>query len=241
MTIIIPNTFADKTGTVRLEDLDENFTQIVTDLNTEVTTIQGQVDTSLAEVEAAVDSIEDPIAMGLIFGPDPIQVEPGSVVQCVVKRYDGQTSYTTGTSTSGVEITDLRVSITPKYSNSLIYCIFQIFGEGSSTHDYIYRVFKNGTVPTGTYAGFNTVSGDLHYSGIAQALPYEGDYSSTPYATTMQYHDYPGTSGTAITYAPGVKDTYGVSRVYYVNRTVGAPQNGYEVGVSFATAWEIAQ
>jgi len=238
MTIIIPNTFADKTGVVQLEDLDENFTSVVSGVNTEVTNIQGQVDT----IEQTVNNIEDPVAMGLVFGPDPVPpVERGSVVQCVVKRYDGQTSYTTGTSTSGVEITDLRVSITPKYSNSLIYCIFQIFGEGSSTHDYIYRVFKNGTVPTGTYAGFNTVSGDLHYSGIAQALPYEGDYNSTPYATTMQYHDYPGTSGTAITYAPGVKDTYGVSRVYYVNRTVGAPQNGYEVGVSFATAWEIAQ
>jgi hypothetical protein len=231
MTIIIPNSFADKTGVVRLEDLDENFSQIATDLNTEVTSIQN-----------TVDSIEDPVAMSLIFGPDtPPQIEPGSVVQCVVKRYDGQTSYTTGTSTSGVEITDLRVSITPKYSNSLIYCIFQIFGEGQSTHDYIYRVFKNGAVPTGTYAGFNTVSGDQHYSGIAQALPYEGDYNSTPYATTMQYHDYPGTSGTAITYAPGVKDSYGTSRVYFVNRTVGTPQNGYEVGVSFATAWEIAQ
>lgn len=238
MTILIPNTFANKTGVVQLEDLDENFTSVVSGVNTEVTNIQGQVDA----VEETVNNIEDPVAMGLIFGPDAApQVEPGSVVQCVVKRYDGQTSYTTGTTTSGVEITDLRVSITPKYSNSLIYCIFQIFGEGQSTHDYIYRVFKNGTVPTGTYAGFNTVSGDLHYSGIAQALPYEGDYNSTPYATTMQYHDYPGTSGTAITYAPGVKDTYGVSRVYFVNRTVGTPQNGYEVGVSFATAWEIAQ
>ena len=235
MTIIIPNSFADKTGVVRLEDLDENFSQIATDLNTEVTNIQNEVQTTL-------DSIEDPVAMSLIFGSDPIPpVEPGSVVQCIVKRYDGQTSYTTGTSTSGVEITDLRVTITPKYSNSLIYCIFQIFGEGQSTHDYIYRVFKNGTVPTGTYAGFNTTSGDLHYSGIAQALPYEGDYNSTPYATTMQYHDYPGTSGAAITYAPGVKDTYGTSRLFYVNRTVGTPQNGYEVGVSFATAWEIAQ
>lgn len=195
--------------------------------------------TGAATLRSASNTIP---AGGILSGTDVGSIKaPGTVVQCIVRRYDGQTSYTTGTSTSGVEITDLRVTITPKYSNSLIYCIFQIFGEGQGTHDYIYKVFKNGTVPTGTYAGFNTVSGNLHYSGIAQALPYEGDYNSTPYATTMQYHDYPGTSGAAITYAPGVKDTYGTSRLFYVNRTVGTPQNGYEVGVSFATAWEIAQ
>ena len=167
-------------------------------------------------------------------------INPGSVIQCQVKRYDTPTSYTTGTTLSGVEMTDLRVSITPKRASSLIICQFQVHGEGSTTHDYIYRVFKNGSVPTGTYAGFNTAAGDQHWSGIAMALPYETDYNSTPFTQNFMYYDFPN-STSAITYAPGVKDTYGTSRVYYVNRTVGASQAGYETGVSLSIAWEIAQ
>lgn len=66
MTILIPNTFANKTGVVQLEDLDENFTSVVSGVNTEVTNIQGQVDA----VEETVNNIEDPVAMGLVFGPD---------------------------------------------------------------------------------------------------------------------------------------------------------------------------
>ena len=55
MTLIIPNSFADKTGQVKLEDLDENFTTVVTGVN---------------QVQTTVDNIEDPVAMALIFGPD---------------------------------------------------------------------------------------------------------------------------------------------------------------------------
>jgi len=165
---------------------------------------------------------------------------PGSIIQTVVKRTDSHLSYTTGTSASGVEFTDLRVSITPKYANSMILVIFQMHGEGASTHDYTMKIWKNGVVPDGTYAGYNTTSGNLVYSGFAQPLPYEGDYNSTPHTQTMHYHDFPNTTST-ITYAPGVQDSYGTSRVYYVNRTVGSPQNGYETGVSMTIAMEIAQ
>jgi hypothetical protein len=126
MTIIIPNTFADKTGTVRLEDLDENFTQIVADLNTEVTTIQDQVDTSLAGVEAAVDSIEDPIAMGLIFGAEP-QVDIGTqLAQIVTTTNSSATGALTGVIpldntipqiTEGNQI--MSITVTPKSSTSI--------------------------------------------------------------------------------------------------------------------------
>jgi hypothetical protein len=166
---------------------------------------------------------------------------PGNIVQVQVKRTDSLLSYTTGTSTSGVEFSDLRVSITPKFANSLIICNFQIHGEGSSTHDYDYKIWKNGSVPSGTYAGHNSVSGLQFWSGFAQALPYEGDYNSTPFTQTMTYHDIPGSTSTVF-YAPGVQDSYGTSRVYYVNRTVGsAGTGGYETGVSMSVAMEIAQ
>ena len=168
-------------------------------------------------------------------------INPGSVIQCQVKRYDTATSYTTGTGVNGVEMTDLRVSITPKRSNSLIICQFQVHGEGASSHNYIFRVFKNGAVPSGTYAGYNTAAGDNQWSGIAMALPYESDYSTTPFTQNFMYYDYPGVTS-AITYAPGIKESGGVSYVWYLNRTVSSTgTTNQENGVSLSIAWEIAQ
>jgi|688.fasta_scaffold59820_7 hypothetical protein len=168
-------------------------------------------------------------------------ISPGSIIQCKVTRYDTATTYTTGTGLNGVELTDLRVSITPKRANSLIVCQFQIHGEGASSHNYIFRVFKNGSVPAGTYAGYNTVAGDQQWSGFAMALPYETDYDSTPFTQNFMYFDYPGVTS-AITYAPGVKESGGVSYVWTLNRTVNASASAnYERGVSLSIAWEIAQ
>ena len=114
-------------------------------------------------------------------------------------------------------------------------------GEGASSHNYIFRVFKNGAVPTGTYAGFNNAAGDQHWSGIAMALPYETDYSSTPFTQNFMYYDFPGVT-TPITYAPGVKESGGTSYVWYLNRTVGSTgTTNQENGVSLSIAWEIAQ
>jgi hypothetical protein len=166
---------------------------------------------------------------------------PGTVLQCQITRYDGLTTYATGTSASGVELSVLRVSITPKVATSMILCQFFSFGEGASTHNYVYNVYKDGAVPTGTYAGYNTTNGNQTYSGIAMALPYETDYNSTPFGTTFFYHDFPGDTS-AHTYAPGVKESSGTNYTWYVNRTVGsAGAGGSENGVSFSIAWEIAQ
>jgi len=164
---------------------------------------------------------------------------PGSVVQCQVKRTDTQLAY--ACSGTGTEFTDLRVSITPKFANSLILCQFQIFGEGGSGHDWTMKLFKNGSIPAGTYAGYNTIQGNQVWSGITAPMVYESDYNSTPQTSTMLYHDFPG-STTAVTYAPGANQSGGSAWTYYVNRTVGSLGSGsYEVGVSFSIAWEIAQ
>jgi len=165
---------------------------------------------------------------------------PGQVVQCQVVRVDTQHTYSYGTTNTGIEMTNLRVAITPKFSSSMILCMFQIFGEPSN-HNTIFKVFKNGTVPTGTYAGFNTTSGETSWSGIAMALPYETDYNSTPFSQTFYYHDFPNSTSQQ-TYAPGVKDSNNNNRTWYLNRPAGSAGTGiYETGVSFAIAWEIAQ
>jgi hypothetical protein len=168
-------------------------------------------------------------------------ISPGSVIQCVITRYDAPTTYTTGNSLGGVEMTDLRVSIRPKRSNSMIMCTFQVFSEGASTHDYVMTVFKNGAVPDGPYAGFNNQAGRQFWSGYAMPLPYETDYNSTPFTSTMRYFDFPKTTD-LITYAPGVQNTAGTSYTWFLNRTAGSVgTTSYENGASISMAWEIAQ
>ena len=163
---------------------------------------------------------------------------PGSVVQVKTTRYDTAYSLSTGTV---AEITPLRVSITPKFANSLILCTFQIHGEGASTHDYIYTVFKNGSMPGGTYAGYNTAQGNQYWSGIAQALPYESDYSSTPFTQHMTYFDFPNSTSEQL-YAPGIRNAQGSNYTYYINRTVGSTGSAnHEFGVCMSIAMEIAQ
>lgn len=169
----------------------------------------------------------------------------GNVVQCKVTRYDGQTSASTGTGVDGVELTVMRTSITPKFSNSIILCQFQIHSEISGNDwDAMFTVYKNGVVPTGTYAGFNTVVGNALWSGLSMTNPYDStnNVSSTPYTQSFVYHDFPGTTNT-LTYAPGIKTSNaGAIKTIYVNRTVDSlGTTSLEAGVSFATIWEIAQ
>ena len=169
----------------------------------------------------------------------------GNVVQCKITRYDVRTSVAFGTSVNGVELTGLRVSITPKFNNSMILCQFQIFGEGTtSSHNYLFNVYKNGSVPTtGNYLGYNSEGGNTSWSGIAMVESYDSsaNSASTPDSKMFMYHDFPGTTNT-LTYAPGIKDSNASNYTYYINRTASDPGSGsYEVGVSYSTVWEIAQ
>ena len=165
----------------------------------------------------------------------------GGIIQHKILRYDSFTSVATGTSNDGVEITPLRISITPKFRNSMILCMFQVFGEGLVTHNYIMRVFKNGSTITGNYPGFNREAGNVAWSGIAMSLPFEENYASTPHQVIFYYHDFPNTTDPVV-YGPGIKESGNVNYTYFINRpatSAGAVNN--ENGVSFSMVWEIMQ
>lgn len=169
----------------------------------------------------------------------------GNVVQCKIMRYDIQTSGSTGTGIDGAELTGMRVSITPRFINSMIICQFQVHAEISSNDwDAMFTVYRNGAVPTGTYAGFNTVVGNNNWSGLSITGPYDsaGNVDSTPFTQSFIYHDFPGTTST-LTYAPGIKTSSpSGAKTFYINRTFGSlGASSYEAGVSFSTVWEIAQ
>lgn len=73
MAITVPNTFADKSGQVQLEDLDDNFSQLATGVNQ----LETDINNDISVLETTIDNIEDPVAMSLLFGPDP-QVDASS-------------------------------------------------------------------------------------------------------------------------------------------------------------------
>jgi hypothetical protein len=96
-------------------------------------------------------------------------------------------------------------------------------------------------MPAGTYAGYNNDAGNQNWSGIAQALPYETDYNSTPFTQTFTYFDFPN-SNTEQLYAPGIRNAAGTNYSYFINRTAGsAGAANHERGVSMSIAMEIAQ
>lgn len=215
MTIIIPNTFADKTGTVRLEDLDENFTQIVTDLNTEVTTIQGQVDTSLAEVEAAVDSIEDPIAMGLIFGPDaPTNDAPGTVIQVVQTVFNTTWGTTPANGTTFYPVTGFTATITPKYSTSKILVMVNMHCS-SGYWEIQGRLTRNTADITASWGAARGLRTQCSFA----THTYSGGTSGYNWLNVAyQYLDSPATTSAT---------TYGVSLNGYSTYAIGVNYNVY--------------
>lgn len=165
---------------------------------------------------------------------------PNAIIQTITSRYDAQVSLSTGTGTSGVEITGMKTSITPKFSNSMILCQFQVFHEPSSI-DNIFRVFKDGLLIDGFFPSYNKIVGNQHWSGISMVGYYEVEYTWTPTTTLFYYYDFPMTTST-ISYSPAIKNSTGSNVTVTVNRSIGSTgASAYEVGVSYTTLWEIAQ
>lgn len=161
----------------------------------------------------------------------------GAVLQTLVVRYDGRPSYSVVA--AGVALTQLRLTITPTYTNSLIVCEWIIHGEPAS-HDQGFRVWKNGANITGTYASFNTNVGDNQHSFIDASM-YDANDSSTPNCSHICYYDFPGVT-TSTFYDPVARPSDGSTRTFFINRVVGsAGQANHENGVSFGRITEIKQ
>ena len=163
----------------------------------------------------------------------------GAVLQTIVMRYDGRPGISMPTSYPGGQLSNLRLTITPQYSNSLIIVEYFISGEPNN-HDSGVRLCRNGSVVTGTYAGFNTNSGQNNHSFINAAW-YDPDNNSTPKTCKVFYYDYPGTTS-SVYYEPSFASTDGGTRTYLLNRCTGsAGQNNHENGVTYGRITEIRQ
>jgi hypothetical protein len=163
----------------------------------------------------------------------------GAVLQTIMIRYDPRPGWSTPTSANGTLVSSMRLTITPTYSNSLIICEWRLHGECAS-HDAGFRVARNGTVVTGTYAGFNRDTGQNNHSFINSEW-YDADDSSTPQSPSFLYYDFPGTTSSTF-YDPSTASTDGNTRTYFQNRPISSGgQNNHENGVSWGRITEIRQ
>jgi len=163
----------------------------------------------------------------------------GAVLQTILVRYDLRPGWSTPTSYPGTLVSSLRLTITPTYSNSLIICEWRLHGECAS-HDAGFRVARNGSIVTGTYAGFNQDTGQNNHSFINSEW-YDGDDGSTPQSPSFLYYDFPNTTS-SVFYDPTTASTDGNTRTYFQNRPIGsAGQNNHENGVSWGRITEIRQ
>lgn len=158
---------------------------------------------------------------------------PGNIIQVNNIRIDNQASYSVSNSPS--IITELNQIITPKYSNSKIMVQWEIQYE--CDYNSVFVIFKNGSVQSN---GYNTVTGNIFYSGYA-VTEYDSDVASTPNRSTITYFDVPG-STSQHTYQIGLKSASASNSAFYLNRPFSSTgANSYEIGVSLGYIMEIKQ
>lgn len=164
---------------------------------------------------------------------------PGSVVQVKTVRSDSRTTISSNNSGNGTTITQLNLTITPKFANSLLVMQWMINGEHHN--DNVFLIHKNGSlITTAGEQGYNSESGNVRWSGIASAF-YDQNDSTTPSNWFIQYFAIAG-STSSTTFAPATKSSSSGNYTFYLNRTfAGTGQDAYETMVSTGTIWEIAQ
>lgn len=156
----------------------------------------------------------------------------GKVVQTVYVRTDVRTTYTANNTGDGNAITQLRLTIAPKRSDSWIWLRWTVFYE--MYHDTVFLVQENGAL-----IGYNTQRGNARWSGILTPL-YDNDYNSTPQVSTINW--FVRANSTASRYYDlAVRSSQGGVFTFALNRTVGSTgTTDYEVGTSFGFAREIS-
>jgi hypothetical protein len=165
---------------------------------------------------------------------------PDSIVQVKYFRTDTRTTYSAGPSGNGTTMTALNLTITPRYSNSLLLAQWMINGEAHQ--DNVFLVHRDGSVvTTSTYEGYNNVLGlASRWSGMMSGF-YDQNEDSTPSNWFLQYL-VPASSVASTTLAPAIRSSNGNTYTFALNRTInGATQDSYETMVSTGTIWEIAQ
>jgi hypothetical protein len=161
----------------------------------------------------------------------------GFVRQFKSIQTSNRSTYSAAVSGNGTAVTDLNITITPKYATSLIILTWMINGE--SSYNVTWTAMKNGVLITDTgYEGYNNNIGNVRYSGLLTPT-YDLNDSSTPYNLFLQYAVIAGSTASR-TYAPAIRAAGGSAYTLYLNRTVAsAGADNQEQTVSTGQAMEI--
>jgi hypothetical protein len=162
----------------------------------------------------------------------------GSVVQFGFKRTDAQNTYSSPTSGNGTTVTDLAMTVTPRYAQSTIVLEYLINGEYDDDWDNMWLIHRDGVLMTNP-ASYNVNIGNTRYSGISIAGSYDTNNDSTPFHMKLSFVVPAVTTATRV-YAPATRDTGAGGSTLYLNRTIAAAGDNRERMVSYAVYMEIA-
>lgn len=164
----------------------------------------------------------------------------GVVIQSKMTR--ATTKAVLSTNSTPVEVSsDLRLTITPKFANSMLKMSWVISGEGAHTNSYVWRVGKDGTTSSAV-SGYEPHLESGIWSGI-----YIGSHKSETNDDST-----PNTEGPFLFYVPAenLTERYytltfatgnGGSYTYYVGRTIGGTgSSDHENAIALGFIEEIA-
>ena len=160
----------------------------------------------------------------------------GGIIQVQYTQFTGTNAVSIAANT-GTALTDLTVNITPASTSSVIHLQAHIFCEhgedNSASWNHVFCFLRDSTKLAHPTSGSRTV-------GISMATRtyHEENDSSTPEIARYDYFDTPATTS-QITYKCAIVSTN--TETLFINRTADdSTTNGYERGISFISATEIA-
>lgn len=164
---------------------------------------------------------------------------PGAIAQFGVKRTDAQVTYSSLTSGNGTTISELALTVTPRYGDSTIILEYMINCEYDEDWQNVLLMHRDGALITSHPPGYNYEAGNQRWSGLSIGGSYDENNDSTPNHVKLMF--ITPASGTATrTYAPATRDTTANGSTMYLNRTLTAGSgNFYERMVSYAMFMEV--
>ncbi len=164
---------------------------------------------------------------------------PGTVVQVQTVRSDSRTTIASNNSGNGTTITQLNLSITPKFANSKL--IMQWMLNGEITQDSVFLIHKDGSlITTAGATGYNSEAGNVRWSGVVSAV-WDNDQSTTQGNYFIQYECLSGSTAAQV-FAPATRASGATNTTLYLNRTISSTgSDTNESTISNGTIWEIAQ
>ncbi len=160
----------------------------------------------------------------------------GAVKQVLNSLTSDKSSYVTGTSYAGVEVTPLTLSITPSSSSNRIMVNYMVSGEGSTGSAIGFRLYR-------VVAGITTLIGinsaNTSQWNVTFLCPYDPNNDSTPLPANYLFVDSPNTTS-EVTYKLHAVPTHTSSITFKLNRSTGTPTSVKEETTSSVTLTEVA-